>query len=230
MINLKNENGKIYCNSREIAEDFEKSHKEVIYAIEGRTTKNGVIKNTGIIKDFELSGKSHLSNYLIQSEYKDSLNRTRREYLLTKDGFILVVMGFTGKKAFKCKIEYIEEFNRLENELNNYIKEENNNLHKDINILEHTYMELTYRNKRSLTENVCYPILNELGVNKKNRFYVHDKIKNIVTGGAYEKIVRVDGFNVPEFREKYLLTAIKFADTNTQYFQSEKISQTDFNV
>ena len=217
MINLKNENGKIYCSSREVANDFKKRHDNVMDKIK-ENIKHFNALNFKVVDYFE------------ESTYQDKKNETRKEYLLTKDGFSLIVMGFTGLNAFKWKIEYIKEFNRLENELNEYIKQENNDLHKDINILENTYMELNYRNKRSLTENVCYPILNELGINKKNRFYCHDKIKNIVTGGAYEKIVRVDGFNVPEFRLKYLNVATEYSKNNPQYFQQEKNSQIGLSI
>lgn len=38
---------------------------------------------------------------------------------LTKDGFLMLVMGFKGKEALKFKMMYIDEFNRMEQELNN---------------------------------------------------------------------------------------------------------------
>ena len=44
--------------------------------------------------------------------------QTYREYVMDRDGFELLVMGFTGAKARKFKQEYIAEFNRMETELN----------------------------------------------------------------------------------------------------------------
>ena len=41
----------------------------------------------------------------------------RKEYLLTRDGFSLLVMGFTGEKALSWKLKYIEAFNEMEKEL-----------------------------------------------------------------------------------------------------------------
>jgi phage regulator Rha-like protein len=45
------------------------------------------------------------------------MNRTQKEYLLTRDGFSLVVMGFTGQKALQWKLKYIEAFNKMEAQL-----------------------------------------------------------------------------------------------------------------
>lgn len=63
--------------SRQIAEDFEKEHNDTKKRI------RELIKDMGEI--------SH--NYFILSEYTDSMNRTQEEYLLTRDGFSLLVMG-----------------------------------------------------------------------------------------------------------------------------------------
>ena len=41
----------------------------------------------------------------------------RKEYQVTRDGFILTVMGFTGSKALDWKMKYIEAFNKMEKEL-----------------------------------------------------------------------------------------------------------------
>ena len=40
-------------------------------------------------------------------------------YLMNRDGFSLLVMGFTGAKALEWKLKYIEAFNAMEKELNN---------------------------------------------------------------------------------------------------------------
>lgn len=47
-------------------------------------------------------------------DYRDAKGEKRRAYLLTRDGFTLLVMGFTGANAVKWKIRYIEAFNALE--------------------------------------------------------------------------------------------------------------------
>ena len=51
------------------------------------------------------------------SEYTDPTGRKLPMYQLTRDGFTLLAMGFTGARAMKFKLAYIEAFNRMEAEL-----------------------------------------------------------------------------------------------------------------
>lgn len=95
---------------------FEKEHHEVIYAIEGRVSENAKdvkVKNKGIINELIEVGNSHVENYFIQSEY-ESRGKKYKEYLMTRDGFTLLVMGFSGEKAMKFKLAYINQFNQME--------------------------------------------------------------------------------------------------------------------
>lgn len=106
----------IVVSSRDIAETFEKEHHEVIYAIEGRISENAKdvkVKNKGIINELIEAGNSHIENYFIQSEY-ESRGKKYKEYLMTRDGFVLLVMGFSGEKAMKFKLAYINQFNQME--------------------------------------------------------------------------------------------------------------------
>ncbi len=48
------------------------------------------------------------------SEYTDKTGRKLRAFLLTRDAFSLLVMGFTGSAAIRWKLRYIEAFNALE--------------------------------------------------------------------------------------------------------------------
>lgn len=48
--------------------------------------------------------------------YFDSYGRSQKQFLMNRDGFSLLAMGFTGKKALEWKVKYIEAFNFLENE------------------------------------------------------------------------------------------------------------------
>lgn len=58
------------------------------------------------------------AQYFIRNEYVDSSGKANKEYLMTRDGFSLIVMGFTGDKAFEWKLKYIEAFNKMEAALN----------------------------------------------------------------------------------------------------------------
>ncbi|AKC63209.1 Gp26 protein [Clostridium sporogenes] len=104
---LKVENGQPVVSSRKVANDFEKRHSHVVEAIDNKieslTTENSEVK---ISKLFIPTTFNHNGN-----DYK--------EYLLTRDGFTFIVMGFTGAKADSWKFKYIEAFNKMEQ----YIKE-----------------------------------------------------------------------------------------------------------
>ena len=118
IIGKRNEE-KILTTSRKVAEKFNKEHREVIYAIEGRISEGAhdiKDKNKGIITMLIESGNSHIENYFILSEYK-SRGKKYKEYLISRDGFTLLAMGFSGVEAMKWKVEYIGAFNAMEAEL-----------------------------------------------------------------------------------------------------------------
>lgn len=51
------------------------------------------------------------------SEYKDSTGRSLPMCIMTRDGFVILAMGFTGEKAMQWKEQYIDAFNRMESVL-----------------------------------------------------------------------------------------------------------------
>ena len=97
-----NENGYV-VSSRVISNELGKRHSDVKESIEN------IIKN----QSTEIS--ADLKKVIFANIYKDSRNRTYKEYLLTKDGFILYMFNIQGHIDFK--MAYINEFNRMEKEL-----------------------------------------------------------------------------------------------------------------
>ena len=98
----------VFTTSLVLAEKFEKNHFHVIRDIEL------IIKNCPD-KHFSESNFG-LRNY----QYTTGKNqgRTAPMYNLTRQGFTMVAMGFTGKKAFLWKIAFINAFDRMEAKLN----------------------------------------------------------------------------------------------------------------
>lgn len=96
-ISLKNQYGKILASSREVAEKFGKRNPDVNRAIGNLIVQNCTVKDMFII-----------------SSYTSSRGREEIEYLMDRDGFSLLVMGFNGKKALEWKLKYIEAFNSME--------------------------------------------------------------------------------------------------------------------
>lgn len=53
----------------------------------------------------------------IKTSYTSRRGRNETEYLMDRDGFSLLVMGFTGAKALEWKLKYIKAFNEMEERL-----------------------------------------------------------------------------------------------------------------
>lgn len=84
-----------------VADSFGKNHKEVL-----RDIRRITATDSGLSKDFAQR------NFALGS-YKDSQNQNRPCYFLTRDGFTMLVMGYTGKKAMKFKELYNKRFNEM---------------------------------------------------------------------------------------------------------------------
>ncbi|HGJ5878257.1 MAG TPA: Rha family transcriptional regulator, partial [Arsenophonus nasoniae] len=97
-------NGKTVTTSKDVADYFGKRHDNVIRAI--------------ISLDCSLEFHSlNFEEMVFQAEIGSGATRESKIYHMTKNGFIFLVMGFTGKKAAQFKEAYIAEFDRMEAEL-----------------------------------------------------------------------------------------------------------------
>lgn len=106
----------VYVSSRIIAERFNKEHSSVLKTIEGvnRKDETGQFKHiNGLVDDLRESSVNAL-DYFIKGKYRDERNREQPEYLITRDGFVLLGMGFTGIDALRWKLKYIAAFNAME--------------------------------------------------------------------------------------------------------------------
>ncbi|HEF9404868.1 TPA: Rha family transcriptional regulator, partial [Campylobacter coli] len=100
----------IFANSLQIAEVFEKDHSNVLKAID------------------KLPNDEFKSSNFKYDSYFDKKSEQRRMINLTRDAFSLLVMGFTGEKAYKWKIEFIKAFNEMEKRLRNIEYEKHDKL------------------------------------------------------------------------------------------------------
>lgn len=100
----------VRVDSLYVAEFFEKNHKEVL-----RDIRNIAAPNSGLSKEFAER------NFALGS-YKDKQNQKRPCYYLTRDGFTILVMGYTGKKALRFKEMYIRRFNEMEELIKSLVK------------------------------------------------------------------------------------------------------------
>ncbi|EHV4797482.1 Rha family transcriptional regulator [Campylobacter coli] len=100
----------IFANSLQIAEVFEKDHSNVLKAID------------------KLPNDEFKSSNFKYDSYFDKKSEQRRMINLTRDAFSLLVMGFTGQKAYKWKILFIKAFNEMEKRLRNIEYEKHDKL------------------------------------------------------------------------------------------------------
>lgn len=86
-------------SSLDVAETFEKNHRDVMESI--RNIETG-------ISTAEFSALFNLASYRAIN------GKSNPMYQMTRDGFTLLVMGYTGEKAMKFKLAYIKQFNAME--------------------------------------------------------------------------------------------------------------------
>lgn len=117
-INFQNfvqiQNSQIVTTSEFVAQAFDKQHKHVLEKIEQISKE---IKASFFEPNFRLKAKQVKTGFGF---------RETKSYELTKDGFMLLVMGFTGKQAMAIKIAYIEAFNAMSEailDLNNTVSD-----------------------------------------------------------------------------------------------------------
>lgn len=106
---LQSKDGMVTASSREVAKRFGKDHNHVLRDI-----------------DNLISGCPDLdSEMFFESSYK-TRGKEYRFFEMNRDGFSLLCMGFTGKKALEWKLKYINAFNAMEDKLKSgsYLSEE----------------------------------------------------------------------------------------------------------
>ena len=95
------ESGQAITNSLLVAKKFGKDHKHVLESIRKLMTA----ENSAVLQMFE------------ESTYINEQNKTQPMFLMNRDGFTLLAMGFTGVKAMEFKIDYINAFNKMESKI-----------------------------------------------------------------------------------------------------------------
>lgn len=164
--------------SLDVAETFEKRHSDVLRDIE----------------KLKCSQEFTERNFALTS-YKDASGKTNKEYLITRDGFTMLAMGYTGEKAMRFKEAYIRQFNAMEKALIGKIKEREKgiavrqaltNALKESNENERmhgfaysTYTDMIYRN---LFGKTAKQLREENGLSKKENlrdYFTEEELKKV---------------------------------------------------
>src|SRR5690625_3841923 len=98
LVIMKNEQA--VTSTTNVAKNFKREHHNVMKSVEA--LKKDVV---------------NFNEMFFKTTEPDSYKRERKIYLMNRDGFTLLAMGFTGKKAMEFKLKYIEAFNHMERQL-----------------------------------------------------------------------------------------------------------------
>ena len=100
------QDSELKTTSLKIAEIFRKKHSDVLRSI-----------NKTLLQVSDSFGERNFALSKYESENNMKVMVKHKMYELTKDGFIMVVMSFTGKAAFEIKEDYINAFNLMHKKL-----------------------------------------------------------------------------------------------------------------
>lgn len=162
LVIMKNEQA--VTTSLQLAETFGKNHRDVLKSID----------------NFKEDVRNFAQMFLEGNE-PDSYGRDRRTYFMNRDGFTLLAMGFTGKKALQFKLQYIDAFNKMEAA----IKSENKPLSipEQIQTIAKGYTEL---------ENDVSDLKLDLS-DVKNRMGLPTSLKRKLTKARNKKVIELMG-------------------------------------
>lgn len=146
-IKLLNQDGKVVVSSRVVAQDFGKEHSKILRTIEQK------LENP----------KVAFQKMFIESTYKvEGNNKTYKEYLMTRDGFTFIVMGFTGEKADEFKLKYIDAFNKMEETIKNQVPQLTNEQQAILTIVQSNDQERRMLALVEYKELVTQPLIDKI--------------------------------------------------------------------
>ncbi|MBQ4588907.1 MAG: Rha family transcriptional regulator [Bacteroidaceae bacterium] len=112
---FRNESGVAVTTSALVATIFEKEQFTVVRDIDNLVEKLHSIEN-------QCPTKLEEHQQMFEAYYEDVIQpnggvKSAKRYFMNKDGFTLLVMGYTGQKALEFKLKYINAFNKMEAQL-----------------------------------------------------------------------------------------------------------------
>lgn len=109
-------NNEVVTTSRQVAEVFKKEHRNVMKDIR---------ELRSMLKSEDCSNfNSPQTERFEETTYRNSQNKQQPMYIMNRDGFALLAMGYTGKRALAFKLEFIKAFDEMEKRLqSNYFLE-----------------------------------------------------------------------------------------------------------
>lgn len=172
---LSTRNGEPVVSSRQIAESFGKEHKNVMQSIENISAENSAV-----------------TQMFFKTTYTAGTGKAYPMYLMNRDGFSLLVMGFTGKAALEWKLKYIAAFNEMEKKLSTpqmpklskemqalfLLDDRTQKQEQRLTALENT-MTVDYNQQRVLRKSISRSVISALG-DEKAPAYIDNHVRSKV--------------------------------------------------
>ena len=98
---FRGQNDQVITTSLLVAETFEKEHRNVLKSIRKLMSAT----NVAVAQMFD------------ETTYVNEQGKEQPMFFMNRDGFTLLAMSFSGEKALKFKVDYINAFNKMEAEL-----------------------------------------------------------------------------------------------------------------
>lgn len=153
-------------SSLDVAETFEKRHDDVLKSI----------------RSLECSEDFRLRNFA-EIFYEDGYGRKQKAYAMTRDGFTILAMGYTGGKAMKFKEAYIKQFNAMEKMLQGKLIEREKGIAVRQSLTkalqQSTENERMHGHAYSTYTNCIYNVLFGMNANKLREHYGISKKENL---------------------------------------------------
>ena len=111
---FRGQNDQVCTSSFKVAEFFEKNHPDVVRAIDRLRDK---LQSTDFQCDAKMSSEIIFEEHFEDIPQPNGGTKKGKYFIMNKDAFTLLAMGFTGKRVLEFKIAYINEFNKMEAEL-----------------------------------------------------------------------------------------------------------------
>lgn len=151
-------------------------------------------KHQHVLRDIDVLEKdvSNFGQMFVEGNEPDSYGRNRRVIYMNRDGFTILAMGFTGKKALQFKLKYIEAFNKMEDHIKQQL--DTSNLSPELQFMNSVVnqlasQELATKQLESKVDSITEIVaLNSTDWRKDCRALINKMAKNQGGFGAYQEI------------------------------------------
>lgn len=183
-------------DSLKVAESFDKKHKNILQNIQNLAAENSATKKMSVESTYVNRGKEYPMIYM------------------NRDGFTLLAMGFTGKKALDFKLKYIQAFNKMEQQIRNQSERPK--------LMQKERIEVSRQNAETRKASLLYRVAKSMKDTRKQQDLLaqiaNDLIgepikekqpepKEFYTANEVGKLFRTNGWGIEQMAQKLKLHA-----------------------